>query len=147
MVISDGVEVLLGVERAAQEERKVAVGRLDDVGNLVDRLAPIESVLVCETILKGVGEHDAGTECLSYTGKEGRIHDRRTTGIWGRGRHVPVSLAVGGWTKAGSGCRGWNGLVNERRTHVCRRGGGQGPRAVLQRAITTEGPRHGAGGV
>jgi|SRR6266851_2799922 len=147
MVISDRVDILLGIERAAQEERKVAVCSLDDVGNLVDRLATIESVLICEPVLDDVGEHDASTQRLGYTREKGRIHDRRAMGIGVR-RHLAVSLALrGAGTKTGSRGGRWNGLINKRGTHMRRGSGGQGPRPVLQRAIATEGPRHGASGV
>lgn len=147
MVVGDCMEVFLGIERAAQEECKATVCRLDDISNLVDRLTPIESVHICEPVLEDVGEHDAGTECLGHTRKKSGIHDGRTTRIRGGGRDLPISLGVrGSGTKTGGRGRGWNGLISERRTHVCRRGGGQGPRAVLQRAIATEG-RHRASGV
>jgi hypothetical protein len=122
MIIGDRVEKLLGVERAAQEEREIAVCGFDDVGNLVDCLTPIESVLICEPILEDVSEHDAGTQRLGHTRKKGRIHDRRTM-IWGWRRRVPILGLRGAGTKTGSGGRRGNGLINKRRTHVCRRGG------------------------
>jgi len=75
MVVSDSVEKLLRVERAAQEERKVTVCGFDDIGNLVDCLTPIECILVCEPILNDVGEHDASAQRLCHARKKGGIHD------------------------------------------------------------------------
>jgi hypothetical protein len=119
MVISDSVEKLLGVEGAAQEERKVTVCGFDDIGNLVDCLTPIKGVLIREPILDDVSEHDAGTQRLGHTRKEGGIDNRRTTGI----RHMPILGLRGAGTKTGSGCRRGNRLINKGRTHVCRGGG------------------------
>jgi hypothetical protein len=147
MVIGDRMEILLSIERAAQKERKVAVCRLDDVGNLVDCLTPIKGVLIREAVLDNVSEHDTGTQCLGHTRKKGRIHDGGATRIGGWRRHLPITLGLrGSGTNTRSGGRRWNGLINKR-THVGRRGGGQRPRTVLQGAIATEGGRHRAGGV
>jgi len=75
MVIGDSMEVLLGIKRAAEEKCKVTVRSLNDVGDLVDCLTPIECILVCEPILNDVGEHDASAQRLCHARKKGGIHD------------------------------------------------------------------------
>ncbi len=82
MIIGDSVEVLLRIECAAQEQRKVTVRSFDDVGDLVDCLTAVESILICEPVLDDAGKHNAGTQCLGHARDKSGIHNRRAT-KWG----------------------------------------------------------------
>jgi len=66
MIVGDIVKELLCVECAAEEQSEIPVGRLYDVCNLVDCLASIESILVCERVLSMVCDRDTFPKSLSH---------------------------------------------------------------------------------
>ena len=65
MIISDGTEILLRIERTTQEKSKVAIRGLDNICILVHGLTPIEGRLVGEAVFHDVREYDACTEGFS----------------------------------------------------------------------------------
>ena len=94
MVIRHRMEELLRVQCTSEQERQVAVRRLDDVRDGVHSLAPVERVLVCQSILETIGELYPRLESLRDPRQKRGIDDRRPPRTWG----VRVSV----WS-----CRRW----------------------------------------
>ena len=90
MIISDGMEILLRIERATQEKSKVAIRGLDDICNLVYGLTPIEGALVSEAVFDGVREYDACTEVFSDVRWMGGVNDRRAVKRRRQRRWLPM---------------------------------------------------------
>jgi hypothetical protein len=64
VVIRDIMEELLRIERASEQQRQIAIGRLDNIRNLIHRLPAVERILVRQAVLDPVrkrGELVAGT--------------------------------------------------------------------------------------
>ena len=66
----------LRVQRATEQQRKVAVRRLDDVCELVDREASVECFCIREAILEEVGKGHSRPEGLGDAAEERRIYNR-----------------------------------------------------------------------
>lgn len=86
MIVCHIVEEFLRIERSTEQECQIAIGRADNVGNLVDRFPSIKSVLVRQTVLGALCEGYAPFEGFSNAGEESWINDRRSLRAHGHRR-------------------------------------------------------------
>jgi hypothetical protein len=68
MIIRDIMEELLRIECTPKQQRKITIGSLDDIRDLVHRFPAVKSIFVRQSILQSVGGWDAFAEGFCYAG-------------------------------------------------------------------------------
>ncbi|KAJ7730636.1 hypothetical protein B0H14DRAFT_2998846, partial [Mycena olivaceomarginata] len=135
------MEELLRVERPPQEQRQIAVRRLDNMRNPVDRLPPVKRIVVRQPVLHAVRARHARLERLRHAREQRGVHDRLRRALGarrdGRGGRVGVLLQRVRRRRAG-GERRRGGRVG--RAH-----GGHAHRAVPAPCARAAGPRAAGG--
>ncbi len=83
MIVRDIVKQLLGVEGPPQQQRKVPIGRLDDVRDQIDRLLAREGIFIGQLVLRPFADADPLAKRIRDTREQGWVDQRRPS----LGRH------------------------------------------------------------
>lgn len=75
MVVCHGVEELLCIQCTSKKKSKISVGGLDDVGNLVYSLPPVEGILVSETVFDPIRQLQSVFEGLGNSRQKSGVYD------------------------------------------------------------------------
>ena len=75
VIICHVMKEFLCIQSAAEEESKITVGSLNDVGDFIDGFASVEGILVRESIFDAIGDGYAFAERLGHAREKCGIYD------------------------------------------------------------------------
>ena len=77
VVVRNRMEELLRVQRTPEQQREIAIGRLDDVRDGVDGIAAVKRALICQDVLHSIAELYSRDERLRDTRQKRGVDDGR----------------------------------------------------------------------